>query len=87
MALADSEAKLRATVAAMVDGVVTGGLDWKVTDCNEAVLRLTQRSKEEVIGKPFADLLAPESRSRILETMPELMEKGTMDVEPTKCKE
>src|SRR5665647_1622299 len=71
----------------MVDGVVTGGLDWEVTDCNEAILRITQRSKEEVIGKPFADLLAPEARSQILETISELLEKGnirTVDKMPRK---
>ena len=78
LALAESEAKLRTTIANMVDGVLTGGLDWKVTDCNEAVARMSRRSKEEVIGKPFLDLLAPESRSQILETVPELMEKGTI---------
>ncbi len=78
LALADSEAKLRTTFASMADGVVTGGLDWKVTDCNEAILRITQRSKEEMIGKPFADLLTPEARSQILETIPDLMEKGTI---------
>ena len=62
----------------MADGILTGGLDWKVTDCNEAVSRMSQRSTKEVIGKPFLDLLAPESRSQILETLPELMEKGTI---------
>ncbi|MGZ4847761.1 MAG: PAS domain S-box protein, partial [Halobacteriota archaeon] len=76
--LAESEAKLRITLATMVDGILTGGLDWKVTDCNKAVLRMSQRSKEEVIGKPFLDLLAPESRSQILETVPELMERGNI---------
>jgi light-regulated signal transduction histidine kinase (bacteriophytochrome) len=39
---------------------------------------LGQRSKEEVIGKPFLDLLAPESRSQILETVPALMERGNI---------
>ncbi len=78
LALADSEAKLRITFTAMVDGVVTGGLDWKVTYCNEGLLRITQRSKEEVIGKPFVDLLTPDGRSQILETIPELMEKGNI---------
>jgi PAS domain S-box-containing protein len=77
-ALAESEATLRITLATMVDGILTGGLDWKVTDCNEAVLRMSQRSKEEVIGKPFLDLLAPEYRSQILETVPELMERGNI---------
>jgi len=78
LALADSEAKLRITFASMTDGIVLNGLDRKVTDCNEAVLRLTQRSREEIIGKPFTDLLAPEFRSQILETIPELLEKGAI---------
>jgi len=88
LALADSEAKLRITFATMADGIVIVGLDEKVIDCNEAILRLTQRSREEIIGKPSADLLAPEFRSQIPDarkflvgsiltrTMPGLREKG-----------
>ncbi len=79
LALAESEAKLRITFATMVDGIVLTGLDERVTDCNEAILRLTQRSREEIIGKPFLDIfVAPEFRSQILETMPELLEKGAV---------
>ena len=40
-------------------------LDETVTDCNDAILRLTERSREEIIGKPFEDLLPPEFRSLI----------------------
>ena len=65
LALAESEAKLRITFASMADGIVIVELDEKVTDCNEAILRLTQRSREEIIGKPFEDLLPPEFRSLI----------------------
>jgi len=65
LALAESEAKLRITFATMADGIGIVGLDERVTDCNEAILRLTQRSREEIIGKPFVDLLAPEFRSLI----------------------
>src|SRR5665647_1049603 len=65
LALAESEAKLSITFATMADGIVIVGLDERVTDCNEAVLRLTQRSREEIIGKPSADLFAPEFRSQI----------------------
>ena len=65
MALADSEAKLRITFATMADVIVITQLNEKVTDCNEAILRLTQRSREEIIGKPFEDLLPPEFRSLI----------------------
>ena len=64
-ALAESEAKLRITFATMADGMVIAALDETVTDCNEAILRLTQRSREEIIGKPFEDLLPPEFRSLI----------------------
>ena len=78
LALAESEAKLRMTFATMADGIVIVGLDYKVTDCNEAVLRMTRRSKEEVIGKPLLDLFAPEFRSQIFEKHPELMEKGNI---------
>ena len=78
LALAESEAKLRITLATMADGIVIVGLDYKVTDCNEALLRMTQRSKEEVIGKPLLDLFAPEFHSQIFEKHPELLEKGNI---------
>jgi len=77
-ALAESDEKLRITFATMVDGLWTTGLDRKVIDCNEAAVRLTQRSKEEMIGKPFLDLFAPDFHSQLLETMPELIEKGSI---------
>jgi PAS domain S-box-containing protein len=64
-ALAESEAKLRITFATMADGIVITQLNEKVTDCNDAILRLTQRSREEIIGKPFEHLLPPEFRSLI----------------------
>jgi PAS domain S-box-containing protein len=64
-ALAESEATLRITFATMADGMVITELDETVTDCNEAILRLTQRSREEILGKPFKDLIAPEFRSVI----------------------
>jgi PAS domain S-box-containing protein len=64
-ALAESEATLRITFATMADGIVIAELDEKVTDCNEAILRLAQRSREEILRKPFKDLLPPEFRSLI----------------------
>ncbi|MGZ8898243.1 MAG: sensor histidine kinase [Halobacteriota archaeon] len=65
LARAESEAKLRITFATMADGIVIAQLNETVTDCNEAILRLTQRSREEIIGKPFDDLLPPEFHSLI----------------------
>jgi PAS domain S-box-containing protein len=65
LALAESEAKLRTTFATMADGIVITGLDEKVADCNDAILHLTQRSRDEILGKPFVDLLPPEFRSLI----------------------
>jgi PAS domain S-box-containing protein len=65
LALAESEAKLRMTYATMADGIVITGLDEKVADCNEAILRLTRRSRDEILGKPFVDLLSPEFHSLI----------------------
>ena len=64
-ALAESEAKLRITFATMADGIVIAQLDETVTDYNDAILRLTERPREEIIGKPFEDLLPPEFRSLI----------------------
>ncbi|MGZ4846225.1 MAG: PAS domain S-box protein [Halobacteriota archaeon] len=67
LALAESEATLRTTFATMADGVIIVGLDGTVTDCNNAILRLTERSREEIIGNPLEGFLAPEFRSVILE--------------------
>ena len=64
-ALAESEATLRITFATMADGIVIAGLDEEIIDCNEAILRLTQRSRDDIIGKPFGDLLPHEFRSLI----------------------
>src|SRR5660397_125853 len=62
LALAESEAKLRITFATMADGIVIVGLDERVTDCNEAILRLTQRSREEIIAVSYTHLTLPTNR-------------------------
>ena len=85
-ALAESEAKLHITFATMADGIVIVGLDYKVTDCNEAILRLTQRSREEIIGKPFEDLLPPEFRSLILDARKFLVGAVLARTEPSRGK-
>jgi PAS domain S-box-containing protein len=85
-ALAESEAKLHITFATMADGIVIVGLDYKVTDCNEAILRLTQRSREEIIGKPLLDLFAPEFRSLILDARKFLVGAVLARTEPSRGK-
>ena len=81
-ALAESEAKLRITFATMADGIVIAALDETVTDCNEAILRLTQRSREEIIGKPFEDFLPPEFRSLISDARKFLVGAVLLRTEP-----
>jgi PAS domain S-box-containing protein len=85
-ALAESEAKLRITFATMADGIVIAQLNETVTDCNEAILRLTQRSREEIIGKPFEDLLPPEFRSLIPDARKFLVGAVLARTEPSRGK-
>ncbi len=86
LALAESEAKLRITLATMADGIVIAALDETVTDCNEATLRLTQRSREEILGKPFEDLLSPEFRSLIPDARKFLVGAVLARTEPSRGK-
>jgi PAS domain S-box-containing protein len=81
-ALAESEAKLRITFATMADGIVITQLDETVTDCNDAILRLTQRSREEIIGKPFENFLPPEFRSLIPDARKLLVGAVLLKTEP-----
>jgi two-component system sporulation sensor kinase A len=63
-------------IAAMVDGVTVVGLDGKILDCNEAVLRLHGLSRDEYIGKSVYDFIEPEDRQRAIEEASEVVEKG-----------
>jgi diguanylate cyclase (GGDEF)-like protein/PAS domain S-box-containing protein len=64
MALAESEAKLKAIIEAEPECVKVLALDGKVLQMNRAGLDIVEADTEEqVVGRPFGDLLAPEYRA------------------------
>jgi diguanylate cyclase (GGDEF)-like protein/PAS domain S-box-containing protein/putative nucleotidyltransferase with HDIG domain len=76
-ALRDSEEKLRLTFASMADGVVVTDIEGKMTDVNEAQLRMFGfKEKSELIGKGGFDFLAVRDRGRALADMFKVYEQG-----------
>jgi len=62
-------------IAGMVDGVTVVGLDGKILDCNDAVLRLHGVSRDEYVGKSVYDFVASEDRQRAIKGASEVLEK------------
>jgi diguanylate cyclase (GGDEF)-like protein/PAS domain S-box-containing protein len=64
-AVRDSEERLRKFADATHEGIVfhQKGV---LTDCNDAVLRLTGYAAADLIGRPVLDFVAPESRDTVL---------------------
>jgi PAS domain S-box-containing protein len=76
-AVRSSEAKLRAILASSPEAISVSDLNAKLIDCNEAFLKLHgYLSKEELIGTSWFDVIAPENRFKIRETMGKLLEHG-----------
>jgi len=57
-----SEQRYRALFEANSDAVYTIDVSGRFTSCNDALVRLAGYSREELIGQPFAPLVAPEYR-------------------------
>lgn len=57
--LRESEARLRAIVRSMKEGLVITDLDDRIQFVNERTIELTGLSENELIGRPAAELLAP----------------------------
>ena len=76
-AVRSSEAKLRAILASSPEAISVSDLNAKLIDCNEAFLKLHgYLSKEELIGTSWFDVIAPENRFKIRDTMGKLLEHG-----------
>jgi PAS domain S-box-containing protein len=76
-AVRSSEAKLRAILASSPEAISVSDLNAKLIDCNEAFLKLHGYvSKEELIGTSWFDVIAPQNRSKIQDTMKKLLEHG-----------
>ncbi len=54
--LKESEERYRILFEKSRDGIILTGMDMRILDCNEAALRLSGLSKDEMIGKSFLDL-------------------------------
>ena len=74
-ALRESEERLRGIFSAMTDGVTLVGLDGIILDCNDAVLRLHDVSRDEYVGKNVYDFIAPEDRQRTVQEASSVLEK------------
>ena len=64
--LRDSEERYRTLVESALEGIVTtdGGV---VVDTNEQLLRMLRCTRQELLGRPLAEFLAPESRALVAE--------------------
>jgi len=62
-ALRESEEKFRRVVETALEGVWFLDHEFKTTEVNEAVVRMLGYSPDELIGRPFVDLLFDEDRS------------------------
>ena len=75
-ALRESKETLQDILNAMDDGVTLAGLDGKVSDCNDASLKLLGLTREEFIGKNVYDVVVPEDRQRAIEGSFKVLETG-----------
>jgi PAS domain S-box-containing protein len=69
--------KLSDAVRASTDSIVISDLDGKITDVNEATLKMYGADDQtDLVGKSSFDLIAPENRGKAVADMKEAMEKG-----------
>ncbi|MDP3029379.1 MAG: response regulator, partial [Deltaproteobacteria bacterium] len=69
--------KLSDAVRASTDSIVISDLDGKITDVNEATLKMYGADDQtDLVGKSSFDLIAPENRGKVVADMKEAMEKG-----------
>ncbi len=60
-----SEQRYRALIESNPDAVFTADRAGRILDCNEALLRLSGCTREQVIGEFFGPMIAPEDRARV----------------------
>jgi PAS domain S-box-containing protein len=69
--------KLSDAVRASIDSIVISDPDGKITDVNEAALKMYGTdNRTDLVGKSSFDLIAPEDREKAAAGMKETMEKG-----------
>jgi len=65
--LRKSEAKYRALVENIGNGIATTDLEGRFVFVNQALCEMIGYSEKELIGKPFADFLHPDDKKKILQ--------------------
>ncbi|MEN6624663.1 MAG: PAS domain S-box protein [Candidatus Sumerlaeia bacterium] len=73
-ALAESEGRYRSMVQSQVDMVVRIDTEGRLTFVNDAYCRKTGRSREELIGRPEAEMVLEPDRPAVEETIRRLMQ-------------
>ena len=69
--------KLSDAVKASTESIVLSDLEGKITDVNEATLKMYGTGdKEDLVGKSSFVLIAPKDRAKAIAAMKEVMEKG-----------
>jgi len=77
-ALRDSEEKLRIMFSSMADGVVVTDLEGKITDLNEAQLRMFgYKDKKEILGKGGFEFIAEQDREKAFKELVKVYETGS----------
>ncbi len=75
-ALRRSEFHLRSFIEQASDGILSADLEGRYTDVNAAACRLFGYTREELIGKPILDTLAPEEAPRLASAKEFLLREG-----------
>jgi len=76
-ALVESEGKYRSLIESAGAGVASVNLSGELTFVNETICHITGYSKNELIGRPFADFLHPDDRGTLIDRFLEGV-KGTL---------
>ncbi|HEX2934888.1 MAG TPA: PAS domain S-box protein [Bacteroidales bacterium] len=77
--ITESEEKLRTIFNTSKDGIMLLTKGLKIYDVNEAVLRRSAYSREEIIGKNFLSFISEDDNSSFAQHLLSFWEKGTMN--------
>jgi|KBSSwiStaDraftv2_1062776.scaffolds.fasta_scaffold23013_4 PAS domain S-box-containing protein len=69
-------AQTRSLIEQAPDGILIAGPDERISDVNEAACRILRCTRDEIIGKAIADLVAPEDIPRISNSQELLLRDG-----------
>jgi hypothetical protein len=75
-ALREAQERLRGIYESSKDAIGYVALDGRLQDVNGAFVRLTGRSREELLGTPYPELAAPDHRSVTADTWARVLQTG-----------